>query len=156
MKSLITPNDWGPALWDILHYITFNCKNLKKNSFELKELFEKHVPNIMPCNTCRKNYKNHLRLNPIRMDSCVEFSKWLVEIHNMTNKDLKKPEYRYSNAVRRYSATGNVTNKKTIERVKRNFLKFNNKIRFYVCRAPKNSLIQPSYSAFISYIFQNI
>ena len=59
----------------------------------------------MPCIHCRNHYKEYVRRNPIKLRNREELSKWLVRIHNLTNQQLKKPQFAYSKAVQRYSTS---------------------------------------------------
>lgn len=52
---------WGPDFWQTLHNITYNypydpTDKIKKEYYD----YFVSVGNVLPCCTCRKNYKNHI------------------------------------------------------------------------------------------------
>ena len=61
-----------------------------------------HLPNLLPCKHCRIHYKKYIHSDPIRLESRESLSRWLVRIHNMTNKQLGKERYAYSKVKNRY------------------------------------------------------
>uniref|UniRef100_A0A6C0AGP7 thiol oxidase n=1 Tax=viral metagenome TaxID=1070528 RepID=A0A6C0AGP7_9ZZZZ len=142
----ISPKIWGPPLWDILHYITFVYE--PKNSVHVNRLFTYHLPNLMPCRTCRENYKKHIVKYPIRLESSESLSKWLVRIHNETNKRLNKKQVKYIDVKRKYLARGSK------ERVNRNFFKWAQIVREYVVHGSPR--IQRSYSILMNYIVTKV
>lgn len=98
------PSQWGHLLWNILHYITFTYtpipkeypKERKMQILEYKNFFEKIVPNILPCKKCSVNYKKHLTLIPIKLDTRQNFVRWFFNMHNQTNKILKKQSFPFA------------------------------------------------------------
>tara|TARA_Y100000591_G_scaffold301633_1_gene296069 strand:+ start:33 stop:533 length:501 start_codon:yes stop_codon:yes gene_type:complete len=87
------PNIWGPSAWVFLHTITLtyphNPTNQDKKNYKL---FFYNLANVLPCTYCSRNYLIHLKQLPI--DSFLANKKslvhWLVQIHNLTNNNLKK------------------------------------------------------------------
>ena len=58
----MNPNLWGPCFWFILHTITLYYPDHpsyanKRHYFE----FFHNLQYIIPCNICKKNYKQHLK-----------------------------------------------------------------------------------------------
>tara|TARA_Y100000389_G_C17395054_1_gene482054 strand:+ start:762 stop:1202 length:441 start_codon:yes stop_codon:yes gene_type:complete len=102
MPIVKSPGLWGTPLWNILHFITF--RYTPREAAQMKRLFQRHVPKLLPCDPCRKHYCRYIKLNPIRLESRESLSRWLVKIHNMTNKQLGKPHFKYEDAVRRYDS----------------------------------------------------
>jgi hypothetical protein len=141
------PKIWGPPLWDILHYITFRYD--PKDAKKVERLFMYHLPNLMPCIHCRNHYKEYVRRNPIKLRNREELSKWLVRIHNLTNQQLKKPQFAYSKAVQRYSSSSYAK-----ERVKNSFIKWTALMRTNILYGTPT--VQKSYSTFLSYIFNYV
>jgi hypothetical protein len=96
MLDNINPELWGKHFWKMLHYITFaypsnpTAKD-KKNIISFFKTFKK----IIPCEKCRRNFKQHLANNPLN-DSALENKQnlilWLLNLHNDVNKLLGKPE----------------------------------------------------------------
>jgi len=133
---------WGPFIWDILHWISFNFCIMDA---EFKKLFLMYLPNLLPCKKCKENYLKHIHDEPPDFSSKNNFSRWLVKIHNKTNKMLKKPVVSYSKVERRY-----VTDFARM-RARTSFVKWNDIMRNYINNSPVHT--QRSYSKFISYIF---
>ena len=138
------PKIWGPPLWDILHYITFRYDETKDEKI-YHELFTKHLPNLMPCKSCRDHYKQHIKKLPIRLESRNSLSRWLVHIHNKVNKQLKKKEMPYEIIKSRYC------NQTIKHKVTNSFLKWSQIMRPHVVTGPSH--IQHSYTIFVSLIF---
>ena len=85
---------WGPALWHVLHTISFNypinpTSKQKKHYFK----FYENLQNILPCKYCRDNLSNNLAGLPISLDnfeSRETLSKWVYKLHEKVNKMLGK------------------------------------------------------------------
>ena len=97
------PKIWGPKAWFFIETIilsypnnpTLNDKTIFKNFFN-------SLANILPCEKCRYNYKNHIKSNPLNDD--ILFNKnnlieWIVKIHNLSmgKKITKKSMLNYYN-----------------------------------------------------------
>ena len=97
---------WGPSLWNSLHLITLNYP--EKPSYAVRKQYYDFFNNlryIIPCIYCRKNYIEHLNEIPLEphLDSRQLLVKWLIDIHNLVNKSLNKPEKSFSNINELYS-----------------------------------------------------
>jgi len=93
------PNIWGPDAWTFLHSITLNYPDnptIQDKKYYLD--FFNILPNLLPCSICRQNLSKHLSDLPIKfyLNNKLNLCKWLVEIHNKTNKDLGKKTITYS------------------------------------------------------------
>ena len=90
--SGMKPNIWGPPLWFVLHIISFNypvhpTKNDKKNYFT----FIKSLEHVLPCRSCRDNYKEHIKTIDISVfDNRESFSIYMFKLHNIINSTLDK------------------------------------------------------------------
>tara|TARA_B100000401_G_scaffold432350_2_gene369586 strand:+ start:323 stop:847 length:525 start_codon:yes stop_codon:yes gene_type:complete len=87
------PEIWGPPAWIFLHTITLTYPhNPTTEDKKNYKLFFYNLANVLPCSHCSKNYLIHLKQLPI--DSFLQNKKslvyWLVQIHNLTNNNLKK------------------------------------------------------------------
>lgn len=87
------PNVWGPHAWIFLHTITLTYPhNPTEQDKKNYKLFFYNLANVLPCTHCSQNYIIHLKQLPI--DSFLVNKKslvsWLVQIHNLTNNNLKK------------------------------------------------------------------
>ena len=85
---------WGPALWHVLHTISFNYprKPTEKQKREYKR-FLSSLENVLPCRYCRENFKQNCKTAKL-CDSIfknrVSFSKFIYRLHCSVNKALGK------------------------------------------------------------------
>lgn len=96
---------WGPSAWDFLHTISFDYPEVpspddKKNML----IFLNSLSKVLPCSWCRKHFNETLKKNPPELQSRESFSRWFVDVHNSVNKRLKKPEYSYNDARKKYES----------------------------------------------------
>ena len=97
------PNIWGPHLWKALHMISVGYpdepnEEQKKN---YKTFFENFYQ-VLPCSICSNNYKKNLKELPITNDTMKNqqnLVKWVIDVHNIVNKELKKPIIEYDDAL---------------------------------------------------------
>lgn len=104
------PEKWGPPLWYKMHMKTFNYPENPSNQDKMNVIqFFKNLPNIMPCEKCKKHYKRELIVNPIEnvVHSRKSLIKRLVDFHNKVNVRLGKPIFTYKQAYALYSQTTN-------------------------------------------------
>jgi len=86
----IDPAIWGRNLWRSLHSITYAYSNNNKQS---ARSFFTSLSNLLPCEKCRLNYNEHLKLHPLTdavLSSRDELMNWLIDVHNEINKLLGK------------------------------------------------------------------
>lgn len=85
---------WGPKAWFFLHAITLNYpinpSNVDKENY--KNFFIS-LGNVLPCEICQVNYKNHLEELCINdyLNTRKDLVNWFIKIHNLVNKELNKP-----------------------------------------------------------------
>ena len=78
------PNIWGPSGWIILHRLSFLFKNINE-----AEKFYKSLEFILPCASCRYNYKSHI--SAITFPKNIkDLPKWIYKLHNKIRKCLGK------------------------------------------------------------------
>ena len=100
------PKLWGPHFWFVLHFVTFNYPDnpttYDKHSYKL---FFESIKDILPCEKCRKHYRNHLSQNPLEvaLDKRIDLIKWLIQIHNNVNRSTNKPIYSLQDVLYIYS-----------------------------------------------------
>ena len=100
------PNIWGPGAWTFLHSITLNYPN--NPNIQTKKIYKDFfyiLSKILPCSVCKKNYKLHFNKNPINfhLNNKESLVKWLINIHNETNKSNKKPVINYKQFLKIYN-----------------------------------------------------
>tara|TARA_B100002052_G_scaffold299027_1_gene334813 strand:+ start:4053 stop:4517 length:465 start_codon:yes stop_codon:yes gene_type:complete len=148
MSIVKNPSIWGPPIWDVLHYLTFQYSPLSQSK-NMRLLFTKHLPNLMPCRKCRDNYKEHIKKIPLRLESAESLSKWLVKIHNLVNVTKTNPtrKYTYAEVKKKYHLV------LAKDRVLDSFLKWSCIMRPNILQASID--LQRSYSFFMSFVFQS-
>lgn len=88
----VPPTKWGPHFWATLHIACLGCQDYKA----LAEFVEGYVY-IIPCLSCRQHFEQVLVDNPV--PETGDFFKWSVDVHNIVNKRLGKPEFSYEAAM---------------------------------------------------------
>jgi len=88
----IPPSKWGPHFWMTLHIACLGCQDPKA----LIEFVEGYVY-IIPCLSCRQHFEQVLVENPVPESD--DLFKWSVDVHNIVNKRLGKPEFSYEDAL---------------------------------------------------------
>lgn len=60
---------------------------------------------VLPCGKCSVNYRRHLEELPIEgfLGSKMELFEWTVRLHNIVNRELRKPEYSVQQALGMYT-----------------------------------------------------
>ena len=112
------PTVWGPHAWIFLHSIALaypSCPS-KEDKDKIKNFFT-DLENIIPCDKCRSNYKNHITKYPLTdkiLCSKENLVKWSIDIHNSVNKMLGKPELSYEEALNHLFSMYNKSNNYTI------------------------------------------
>lgn len=88
----IPPTKWGPHFWMTLHIACLGCQDYKA----LSEFVEGYMY-IIPCLSCRQHFEKVLVENPV--PETGDFFKWSVDVHNIVNRRLGKPEFSYEDAL---------------------------------------------------------
>jgi hypothetical protein len=88
----IPPTKWGPHFWMTLHIACLACQDYKA----LAEFVEGYLY-IIPCLSCRQHFEQVLIENPV--PETGDFFQWSVDVHNIVNKRLGKPEVSYEDAL---------------------------------------------------------
>ena len=109
-KIAITPEFWGPILWDFLHYLAKNVIINRNNKLQIF-LFLQTISYILPCNICSLHYKNYLyNENILKQDkiSKLYLIKWICELHNSVNSKLDKKIYTFEQCKKRKNQLNNI------------------------------------------------
>ena len=85
---------WGPALWHVLHTMSFNyptdpTPDQKRHYRD----FVQTLPHVLPCRHCRENLKKTFKTRPLRlahMKTRATFSRYIYDLHEIVNTLLKK------------------------------------------------------------------
>ncbi len=97
-------DDWGNNIWFILHTASLYAPEPIHQSFLNYRIMLESLQYLLPCPKCR----NHLRANlmKISLGTCAKTREALFtcswELHNIVNKDTKKPILELEEAVKLY------------------------------------------------------
>jgi len=98
----ICPTTFGPYFWSVIHMTALSAN--EGISHEKKEAyirFFEAMPDVLPCSMCGKHLKENLKLLPVDTD---DMFRWSIDLHNLVNSQLNKPEVPYEQAYRYWSA----------------------------------------------------
>ena len=95
----IPPTKWGPHFWTTLHIACLACSDYKS----LVEFVEGYLY-IIPCLSCRQHFEKVLEENPV--PEAGDYFKWSVDVHNIVNVRLGKPQFSYEDAFANIVANG--------------------------------------------------
>jgi hypothetical protein len=97
------PSVWGPHAWKFIHITAMaypeNPTNIDINTYRN---FFTLLGDILPCPTCRINYKKKLIKFPLTdfvLASTDNLVKWTIDLHNEVNKDTGKEQYDYETSL---------------------------------------------------------
>lgn len=96
----ISPTVWGPSGWAFIHYVALGYPNnpTMKDINDYKNYYY-NLAYVIPCESCRKHYKETIMNNPPKTQNKDELFKWTVDIHNIVNERLSKPKLTYTDAL---------------------------------------------------------
>tara|TARA_Y100000768_G_scaffold388934_1_gene388915 strand:- start:634 stop:1035 length:402 start_codon:yes stop_codon:yes gene_type:complete len=88
MRTDYNPKIWGPKAWFFIETIILSYpNNPTTHDKAIFKNFFNNLGNILPCDKCRTNYKQHLSVNPLtnkilyNKDSLLN---WIIKIHNLS------------------------------------------------------------------------
>jgi hypothetical protein len=98
---------WGPALWHVLHTISFNYPvNPTNKEKKYYRNFILNLQHVLPCKYCRINLTNNFKKKPLQicdMENRETFSRYIYDLHETINKMLhKKSNLSYCDIRERY------------------------------------------------------
>lgn len=73
----IDPQKWGSHAWSLLHRLSFRPLKIDGRALFLA------LGHLLPCNTCRMNYAEHLKYHPY---DGRNVGKWLYELHRRVSR----------------------------------------------------------------------
>jgi len=98
----MNPNIWGPHAWLFLHSITLGYPNNPSETDKINLLnFFNVLSDVLPCKKCRNGFKSHIKEYPLTneiLSSKIKVIKWLIDIHNLVNKENNKKLLSHENA----------------------------------------------------------
>ena len=90
------PKIWGPIYWNTLYFVISTYPQNpsiddKKNMYN----FFMNFKNILPCESCRENFEDHLKYFPLDNNVLISnyhLTQWFINIQNQINKKIGKQE----------------------------------------------------------------
>ena len=96
------PTVWGPSTWLLYHSVPLDYPdNPTTSDKENIKQFYTNIGLVIPCASCKLNYKKHLQKFPLSNDilsSKTKLFNWTVDIHNEVNKLNNKKVLSYPEA----------------------------------------------------------
>jgi len=93
---MVSPEEWGPGAWDLLHGIAEHLGNHTNRSLIQDEQNElrlclRHFWSLLPCLKCQNHYKEWVLKNPpdsliSNMDIKDSIREWVYKLHENVNK----------------------------------------------------------------------
>ena len=97
----ICPTSFGPYFWTVIHMACLSAgKNISDEKADALTQFFDSMPGVLPCKQCGKHLKENLQILPFDREDPF---RWSVELHNLVNTQLNKPEVDFDKALRYWS-----------------------------------------------------
>jgi len=106
----ICPTVFGPYFWSVIHMTALSAgKELPEDKAQAYIRFYESMPDILPCAQCGKHLRENLFMLP---PDTADLFRWTVDLHNLVNSQLNKPEIPYEKALRYWSTRCTKTSEK--------------------------------------------
>lgn len=106
----ICPTVFGPYFWSVIHMTALSAgKELPDDKAQAYIRFYESMPDILPCAQCGKHLRENLDMLP---PDTADLFRWTVDLHNLVNSQLNKPEIPYEKALRYWSTRCTKTSEK--------------------------------------------
>jgi len=106
----ICPTVFGPYFWSVIHMTAMSAgKDLSPDKAQAYIQFFDSMPEILPCAQCGKHLRENLSVMP---PDTTDLFRWSVDMHNLVNSQLNKPEVPYEQALRYWSTRCSKTSEK--------------------------------------------
>lgn len=93
-NAFLDPRLWGPSMWLVLHVLVCLCSSTFHG--KIGKEFIHVLADLLPCETCERNFKQFLKLHPLRqywLCSAKRMGMWLNLAHNEVNRRNGKPAF---------------------------------------------------------------
>lgn len=88
---------WGPVLWYLLHYISFNYPDNPTHVQKINyRKFILSLEKVLPCGKCRENFHKNISEHPFTtkdLENSNKFAFWMYQFHNVINENTKESSY---------------------------------------------------------------
>jgi len=97
----ICPTAFGPYFWTVIHMACLSAgKDVSDEKASSLTQFFDSMPGVLPCRQCGKHLRENLQLLPFDREDPF---RWSVNLHNLVNSQLNKPEIDYDKALKYWS-----------------------------------------------------
>lgn len=100
--SPIDPETWGPSLWRAVHFVALGYPaSPSEADVAAYRSFFTGLDKVIPCGSCAENYRRHLLelpIEPFLYGGEGRLFEWTVQLHNIVDKELKKPRHDWTAA----------------------------------------------------------
>jgi hypothetical protein len=93
---------WGPSAWRFIHSMATCYTPDQKEAFKK---FMGTLPQLLPCERCRRNLKKNLVEHPLNEASLADNDSlflWTYKLHDMVNRELGKSSPSYESVRAKY------------------------------------------------------
>lgn len=109
----ISPDDWGPQYWRVMHSVAFWYPTEPTNDQKQSaHSFYSALRQLLPCAACRTHYEHILTLRPLdrAVQNRMALVQWVIDVHNDVNESTGKPRIDFDEAVLRVRLASESTN----------------------------------------------
>lgn len=99
----MSPNVWGPPLWDFLFSVCFSVSGKEEREDELIRGFDL-MRYLLPCRKCQASFSRTYKAYPPSTFKGGKLTKWLWMVHDEVNKKLGKICISYEALKKRHSS----------------------------------------------------
>lgn len=99
------PEIWGSHAWSTLHLFAIGYpKSPTYEDIVAYKNFYENFWKVIPCYKCSVNYRRHLKEYPLDnyLTDNKKLFEWTVNLHNIVNKELGKPQMSIEDATNIY------------------------------------------------------
>jgi hypothetical protein len=97
----ISPDSWGPYVWAAIHLVCIGAPDVlgPAEQMHYKQFFM-ILPDVIPCGICSDHLRENLQKLPVdqSLASSKDMFKWSVDLHNLVNSQLNKPNVTMADA----------------------------------------------------------
>lgn len=102
-KEFSSKDELGRATWKILHSISYDCPiNPSSNYKNDMKLFLNLFARFYPCEHCKIEFSDYLKLEPPQLNSRSDFINWVCRFYNSINQKLGKNNFNCSKLLELY------------------------------------------------------
>jgi Erv1 / Alr family len=113
----MTPEGWGPYVWATIHLVCIGAPDVLDGQTQMQfRSFLNSLQYVIPCAECRAHLKQNLEQLPVdpHLASSKELFAWSVNLHNLVNQQLGKPQVSQEEAYAHWKSVCDASRKGTL------------------------------------------